>query len=81
MINMENSNDIQNKTNVGNEVLADVSISCDTTEFIKYCKNERNNFVRKFWEICGENIQARVMAEDLLIAYDQLVQRVSSHEC
>ena len=78
---MENSNDIQNKTNVGNEVLADVSNSCDTTEFIKYCKNERNNFVRKFWEICGENIQARVMAEDLLIAYDQLVQRVSSHEC
>jgi len=81
MINMENSNDVQNTTNAGNEVLADVSILWDTTEFIKYCKEERNNFVRKFWEICGENIQARVMAEDLLIAYDQLMQRISSHEC
>ena len=78
---MENAETYKIIDSQGNEVLADVSISCDTTEFIKYCKNERNNFVRKFWEICGENIQARVMAEDLLIAYDQLVQRVSSHEC
>jgi len=54
----------------------------EAKEFIKYCKEERNTFVRKFWEICGENIQARVMAEDLLIAYDQLVKRisVSKHE-
>ena len=78
---MENSNDIQNKTNVGNEVLADVSISCDTTEFIKYCKEARNKFVQEFWQNCGSDVNARVMAEDLLIAYDQLVQRVSSHEC
>lgn len=67
--------------NSNNEYLTNTIIQDDTTEFIKYCKEERNNFVRKFWEICGNNIEARVMAEDLLIAYDQLIQRVSSHEC
>ena len=34
---MENSNDIQNKTNVGNEVLADVSVSL--LEFIEEVKH------------------------------------------
>jgi hypothetical protein len=78
---MENSNDVQNTANVGNEVLTYVSISCDTTEFIKYCKEARNKFVLEFWQNCGGAVNARVMAEDLLIAYDQLVQRVSSHRC
>jgi len=78
---MENSNDVQKTTNAGNEVLAEVSILCDTTEFIKYCKEARNKFVQEFWQNCGSDVKARVMAEDLLIAYDQLVQRVSSHEC
>jgi hypothetical protein len=61
--------------------IPDISISCDTTEFIKYCKEARNKFVQEFWQNCGGDVNARVMAEDLLIAYDQLVQRVSSHEC
>jgi hypothetical protein len=37
----------------------------DVVEFIKYCKGERDSFVRKFWENCGGDIQARIMAEDL----------------
>jgi hypothetical protein len=65
----------------GNGVLPCVSISCDTPEFIKYCKEARNKFVQEFCQKCSGDVNARVMAEDLLIAYDQLVQRVSSHEC
>jgi len=57
-----------------NKTVPDVSNSCDTIEFIKYCKETRNKFVQDF---CDNDVAVRVMAEDLLIAYDQLVQRVS----
>ena len=50
-------------------------IKSDKDDFIKYCKRERNKFVHKFWELHESDINERVMAEDLLIAYDQLLDR------
>ena len=43
-------------------------------EFADYVTNSRNEFVRKFWLMCPEAKQ-RVIAEDLLIAYDQITER------
>ena len=45
--------------------------------FIRYCTSSRDKFVKDFWQLCGNDIEARVMAEDLLIAYDQLLSRYS----
>ena len=47
----------------------------DKDEFIKYCKEARTEFVVKFWEYHQYDTRERVMAEDLLIAYDQLLNR------
>ena len=42
---MENSNDVQNTTNVGNEVLADVSERfCSADEYVKYMDNQGYTF-------------------------------------
>lgn len=47
----------------------------DKAEFVKYCKEARTEFVRKFWDHHKGDPLERVMAEDLLIAYDQLLNR------
>ena len=44
-------------------------------EFADYLKNARKEFVRKFWLMYPEAKQ-RVIAEDLLIAYDQMSERL-----
>ena len=44
------------------------------TEFLKYCKQERREFVNKFIQT-KPNKKERVIAEDLLIAYDQLMEQ------
>ena len=44
------------------------------TEFLKYCKQERREFVNKFIQTKPDT-KERVMAEDLLIAYDQLMEQ------
>lgn len=43
-------------------------------DFIEYCKEARREFVNKFMRTYPTSSE-RVMAEDLLIAYDQLMQR------
>jgi hypothetical protein len=54
----------------------------DSAQFIKYCLSERTLFVQRFWTNSNQspsNIETRVMAEDLLLAYDQMLDRIKSH--
>jgi hypothetical protein len=54
----------------------------DSAQFIKYCLSERTLFVQRFWTNNNQspsNIETRVMAEDLLLAYDQMLDRIKSH--
>jgi len=51
---MENSNDLQNTTNVGNEVLADVSSSNAVNGFLT--QEECSEYVRKRKEWWGSNL-------------------------
>jgi hypothetical protein len=51
---MENSNDLQNTTNVGNEVLADASSSNAVNGFLT--QKECSEYVRKRKEWLGSNL-------------------------
>lgn len=42
-------------------------------EFIEWVKQERANFVTQYWEFYPTAKQ-RVIAENLLVAYDQMVE-------
>lgn len=48
----------------------------DTMEFIRYCKREKSAFVKEYWEEEQNVIKKRVCAENLLIAFDQLIDRL-----
>lgn len=47
----------------------------EVDEFLEYARVERNEFVTKFWKMYPEAEQ-RVVAENLLITYDQLRERL-----
>jgi len=49
----------------------------DSTNFILACKFARTKFVVEYWELFGDDKNARVWSENILIMYDQLVDRLS----
>ena len=50
----------------------------DSTEFLDECRYERSLFVGEYWMRFGENDpDTRVWIENLLIMYDQLMDRLS----
>jgi hypothetical protein len=51
----------------------------DAEQFALYIHTSRNEFVKKFWEEYP-NAKQRVMAEDLLICFDQMHERIINYE-
>ena len=52
------------------------SIIDEIEKFLDYCKEERNKFVVQFWKSHKDDIELRVKAENLLISFDQLMNRI-----
>ena len=50
----------------------------DSAEFLLACKQEKARFVAKYWDEFGDDAKVRVWAENILIMYDQLVDRLSN---
>ena len=50
----------------------------DSAEFLAECRHERAKFVTKYWDRFGsDSPETRVWTENLLIMYDQLMDRLS----
>ena len=50
----------------------------DSAEFLLACKQERTKFVVEYWELFGDDAKARIWSENIIIMYDQLVERLSN---
>lgn len=61
---------------IGQYISVDILIPkhFDKAEFFAYLDNERSQFVIKFWQLFPD-VEQRVVAENLLLAFDQLRQR------
>lgn len=46
--------------------------------FLKYVKGQRNDFIKNFW--CGNNTKVRILVENLLIAYDQMTEKLQKNQ-
>lgn len=49
--------------------------------FIEYLENARKEFVTKTWESgLNNSAENRVIFEDILIAYDQMLEKIKEYE-
>lgn len=50
-------------------------------DFIEYLENTRKEFVTRTWETgLNDSAENRVIFEDILIAYDQMLEKIKEYE-